>query len=192
MQPLEALLNALDLQVAVGGQVQSSQLSLDSPCPGWTVRDVMNHSIGVTLKFTGFAAGTTDAPHAPPGDLVGRDHRQALRATASAAQKAWVQADMTRTCRLSFGTFSAEATLGINLVDVLAHTWDIAVTTGVGLVCDEGLWTAGLVAAQLVVGPDRDLRQYGPEVLVGATATNKQRFLGFVGRHDPLPPLKTR
>src|ERR1035441_7021523 len=114
--PLEALIDALDLQVGVGGQVQSSQLSLVSPCPGWTVRDVMNHSIAVTQKFTHFAAGATDAPHSPPGDLIGRDHRQALRATARAAQKAWANADTTHA-----GTFSADAILAINLVDVLAH-----------------------------------------------------------------------
>jgi hypothetical protein len=76
VQRLGALVIALELQVNVGGQVQASQLSLASPCPGWTVRDVMNHSIGVTMKFTHFAAGATDAPHAPPDDLIGRDHRQ--------------------------------------------------------------------------------------------------------------------
>jgi hypothetical protein len=43
---MTALIDALDLQPGVGGQVQASQLSLGSPCPGWTVRDVMNHSIG--------------------------------------------------------------------------------------------------------------------------------------------------
>jgi uncharacterized protein (TIGR03086 family) len=185
VQRLEALVDALDMQVGVGGQVQSSQLSLASPCPGWTVRDVMGHSIGVTLTFTEFAAGTTDAPHAPTGDLVGRDHRQALRTAARAAQRAWTGADMGRTCRLSFGTFSADSVLAINLVDVLAHSWDIAVATGVSLDCDESLWTAGLDAADVVIGHDRDTRQYGPQIPVGASATARQRFLGFVGRLDP-------
>ena len=183
--PLEALIDALDLQVGVGGQVQASQLSLVSPCPGWTVRDVMNHSIGVTMKFTHFAAGATDTPHAPPGDLIGRDHRQALRATARAAQKAWTSADLGRSCRLSFGTFSADAILAINLVDVLAHTWDISVATGVKIGCDESLWTAGLDAAHIVIGPDRDEGQYGQEIPVLPPATDRRRFLGFVGRHDP-------
>jgi uncharacterized protein (TIGR03086 family) len=188
VQRLEALVNALDMQVGVGGQVQSSQLSLASSCPGWTVREVINHSIGVTLKFADFAAGTTESPHSPPGDLVGRDHRQALRATARAAERAWTSADMSRPCHLSFGTFSADAVLGINLVDVLAHTWDIAVAAGVSLVCDDSLWTAGLDAAELAIGPDRDDRQYGPEIPVGASSTARQRFLGFVGRQDPHVP----
>jgi hypothetical protein len=41
------------------------------------VRDVMNHSIGVTMKFARFAAGGSDHPRTPRGDLVGRDHRLA-------------------------------------------------------------------------------------------------------------------
>jgi uncharacterized protein (TIGR03086 family) len=99
-----------------------------------------------------------------------------------------MDADMERTCRLSFGTFSADAVLGINLVDVLAHTWDIAVATGVSMVEDDNLWSDGLDAAHLVIGHDRDARQYGPQVPVGATATAKHRFLGFVGRNDPRVP----
>jgi len=42
----------------------------------------MNHSIGVTMKFADFAAGGSDHPRTPPGDLVGRDHRLALRSAA--------------------------------------------------------------------------------------------------------------
>ena len=44
----------------------------------------MNHSIGVTMKFADFAAGGSDHPRTPPGDLVGRDHRLALRSAAGA------------------------------------------------------------------------------------------------------------
>jgi uncharacterized protein (TIGR03086 family) len=172
------------MQIDVVGQVEASQLSLGTPCPGWTVRQVMDHSVGVTLKFADFAAGTMDAPRRPPGELIGIDYRQVLRAAASASQKAWAQADMARSCRLAFGTFSADAAMGINLFDVLAHTWDIAIATGVNVENDDDLWTAGLVAAQLVIGPHRDESQYGPEIPVSALATARRRFLAFVGRCD--------
>jgi len=48
----------------------------------------MNHSIGVTMKFADFAAGGSDHPRTPSGDLVGRDHRLALRSAAAAARAA--------------------------------------------------------------------------------------------------------
>ncbi|HMH35693.1 MAG TPA: maleylpyruvate isomerase family mycothiol-dependent enzyme, partial [Streptosporangiaceae bacterium] len=147
----ETLLAALRIQVRTGRLVRSGQLSLESPRPGWSVRDVMNHSIGVTLKFADFAAGGSDHPRTPPGDLVGRDHRLALRLAAAAAQAAWASADMARPCHLPFGTFPASLAAGINLFDVLAHTWDIAAVTGVALECADDLWQAGLEAARAVI-----------------------------------------
>ena len=181
----ETLLAALRIQVRTGRLVRSGQLPLESPCPGWSVRDVMNHSIGVTLKFAGYAAGGSDHPRTPPGDLVGRDHRLALRSAAGAAREAWASADMARPCHLTFGTFPASVAAGINLFDVLAHTWDIAAATGVTLECADDLWQAGLEAARTVIGPGRDPRQYAPEIPIAAAASPRQRFLAFTGRAEP-------
>ena len=89
---------------------------------------------------------------------------------------------MTRSCHLSFGTFSADLAAGINLFDVLAHTWDIATATGVALECVDDLWDAGLDAARAAIGADRDLQHYGPEIAVGPSASSRERFLGFLGR----------
>jgi uncharacterized protein (TIGR03086 family) len=146
---------------------------------------VVNHSVGVTLKFADFAAGGSDHPRTPPGDLVGRDHRLALRSAAGAARSAWASADMERPCHLPFGTFPAGLAAGINLFDVLAHTWDIAAATGVTLECPDELWQAGLEAARAVIGPGRDPRQYAPEIPVAAAASPRQRFLAFTGRAEP-------
>jgi len=181
----EALIAALDTQARTGRQVRAGQLPLPSPCPGWSVREVMNHCIGVTLKFADFAAGRTDHPRAPAGDLVGPDHGLALRSAADQASAAWAAADMTRHCHLPFGTFPAGLAAGINLFDALAHTWDIATATGVTLRCDDDLWTAGLDAARLVIGPSRDARHYAAEIPVGAGASPRQRFLAFLGRQVP-------
>ena len=147
----------------------------------------MNHSIGVTLKFADFAAGGSDHPRAPAGDLAGRDHRLALRSAAAAARAAWASADMTRACHLPFGTFPADLAVGINLFDVLAHTWDISIATGVTTSCGDDLWNAGHQAARIVIGPGRDERHYAPEIKVGAKASPRQRFLAFLGRAEPPP-----
>ena len=92
MDARKALLDALDLQVEVAGGIPAALLPVASTCPGWSVRDVMNHSIGVTQKFADFAAGRTDEPHAPPQDLVGADHVAALRGVRDAARAAWIAA----------------------------------------------------------------------------------------------------
>ena len=177
-----ALLHALEAQVDVGRRTRADQLSLGTPCEGWTVREVMNHSIGVTLKFANFASGATGHPVAPAGDLVGDDHQTALRACADIARVAWTSADMNRTCELSFGLFPADMAAGINLFDVLAHTWDIATATDVELECDDVVWTLALESAKSVIGAHRDPAHYADEIPVGLEAGPREQFLGLLGR----------
>ncbi|HEY7013858.1 MAG TPA: TIGR03086 family metal-binding protein [Streptosporangiaceae bacterium] len=183
----QVLLAALDVQARTGQQIRPEQLSLSTPCPLWPVREVLNHSIGVTLKFASFAAGHTDRPRAPAGDLVGNDHALALRSATGAARVAWASTDLTRLCYLPFGTFPAGLAAGINLFDVLAHTWDMGTAAGVALHCGDELWAAGLDAACAVLGPGRDQRHYAAAIPAGAAAPPRQRFLAFLGRSEPWP-----
>ncbi len=190
---VDALQSALLAQWAVGREVHAGDLSRHSPCTGWSVHEVVNHSIGVTQKFTQFASGDTDHPQTPPGDLVGDDHAGALGATAEGSRSAWGSADLSRRCFLPFGEFPADVAAGINLVDVLAHTWDVSVATGVPLVIDELLWATAHDAAVILVGADRDLAHYGPAVAVSTDSPARQQFLGFLGRDpswrpDRVPP----
>lgn len=184
VQRVEALLEALEHQVVIGAHLDTALLTVESPCPGWTVREVLNHSIGVTLKFADFASGVSDNPKTPRGDLVGLDHRAALRETADAARSAWSTADMERMCYLSFGTYSSDMAAGVNLFDVLAHTWDIATGVGAELDCADDLWNTGLKAARDLIGGDRDPIHYGLEIPVGPSASPRARFLGYLGRTD--------
>jgi uncharacterized protein (TIGR03086 family) len=177
-----ALIAALELQVRVCGQVEDRQLDVESACAGWSVREVMAHSVGVTLKFADFAGGLTDRPHAPSGDLLGADHRVAVRRAAHWARLAWATADRSRVCHLGFGTFPADLAAGINLFDVLAHTWDVAVATGRRVDGADELWAAGLAAATAVIGPARDLAHYAPELRSGAHDPADLRFLRYLGR----------
>jgi len=90
------------------------------------------HSIAVTLRIARFASGESDRPELPQGDLIGSDPADSLRAAVITAQRAWALTDRTRVCHLSFGDFEAETAAGINLVDVLAHGWDISPLQGDG------------------------------------------------------------
>jgi uncharacterized protein (TIGR03086 family) len=176
------LVGALELQLDVVQLVPADGLDLMSRCDGWTIREVLNHSLGVTRKFADFASGVTDEPHSPPGDLLGQDHRAAMRSTVNQAGAAWRTADMSRTCRLTFGAFPAEAVVGINLFDALAHTWDIAATIRVDLDVHADLWTSALDAARAIVGASRDPEHYAPEIQIRPTAPPMHRFLAFLGR----------
>jgi uncharacterized protein (TIGR03086 family) len=179
---VDALRQALLVQVAVGDQIAVADLQLASPCPGWTVHQVMTHSIGVTRKFSEFAAGRTDTPRTPHGDLLGADHRAALRTAATAARQAWARVDLRRPCRLPFGRCTARQAAGINLFDVLAHTWDMASAVGLTVVCPDELWHAALAAATDTLGPNRDQRHYGPAVPPPPGGPAMVCFLHYLGR----------
>ncbi len=175
-------MGALEAQCAWGGRATVPDLSRASRCPGWSVAEVMNHSIGVTLKFADFATGATDRPRAPTGDLIGGRLDRALRTTADTARSAWAEADRSRCCRLPFGSFPADLAAGINLVDVLGHGWDVGYLGGSEFTCPEEVWTLGLEMARAYLGPARDPRHFGPELDAGASASSRKRFLAYLGR----------
>ena len=179
-----ALAEALEAQVALGGAIEEADLALPSRCQGWRVRNVLNHSIAVTLKFAAFARGVTDSPRTPKGDHLGGDHRSALRNAATAAQAAWRHADLERVCSLPFGSYSASTAAGINLFDVLAHSWDVAAPSGNSLPISDHLWEKGLSAARAVIGANRDLGHFGSPIVVDG-ASPREEFLAFLGRIDP-------
>lgn len=182
MEVVEALTTAVEAQWAVGRLVAPADLSRATKCPGWSVFDVVNHSIGVTLKFAEFASGSTESPRSPTGDLIGSSLDEALGSMVATTRRAWEAAEMTRECHLPFGTFGAEMAAGINLVDVLAHGWDIGSFQGGRFQCGDGVWSVGLEVARELIGQRRDPRHYGHEIPVAATAPAEQRFLGYLGR----------
>ncbi len=182
MEVVEALGLAVESQRRLCEGLTPSDLSRASNCPGWSVLDVMNHSIGVTLKFTEFASGATDRPRTPDGDLIGGRLAPVLRAVADASRQAWSTADMSRVCHLPFATVSSETAAGINLVDVLAHGCDLGEFGGVMFSCPDSVWTTGLTMAERLIGARRDPRHYGPEVAVPDSAPTPRRFLGYLGR----------
>jgi uncharacterized protein (TIGR03086 family) len=182
VEVVDALVTALEAQWALGTRVSAADLSRPTRCPGWSVSDVMSHSIGVTLKFAEFASGTTERPRTPAGDLLGDGLEPALRAAVHSARTSWSRTDMSRECHLAFGTFPAELAAGINLVDVLAHGWDVGAFGDAAFECGDEVWSVGLEMAQRFMGPERDRDHYGAEIMVPGSSPPVQRFLGYLGR----------
>ena len=186
MNEVDGLIEALRVQVQVVKRLAELDLALASACPGWSIGDVLQHSVGVTRKFTDFAAGKTDHPKTPAGDLLSPDHRTALQVTLRAAGEAWRHAHLSRTCHLPFGSYSASEAAGINLFDVLAHTWDVAVVADIAIQCHDELWVAGLRAAEAVLAENRDPSHYGREQLSVNSRTPSGHFLAYLGRGGGL------
>lgn len=106
--------------------VEDSDWAAPTPCPAWSVSQLLNHVVATLTKFSDFAEGQTDAPPTPSGDLLLPDPASAFAAARRRAVKAWTIVDLRRSCRLPFGHFSAAQAAAIAAFDVLLHAWDVA------------------------------------------------------------------
>lgn len=152
---LEASLTDLARVVAI---LRHEDWDRPTPCPAWSVGDVLDHVLEITDKFTRFAAGLTDAPRGRAPHA--RDRRAALEAVITESRAAWSRVDSGRTCHLPFGDFSATAAAGINAADVLVHTWDIARGAGVDYSMPADLVPGALAVIERLAAGDRDHHHY--------------------------------
>ncbi|GAA2811129.1 TIGR03086 family metal-binding protein [Kitasatospora sp. CM 4170] len=118
--------------------VQPEQLVLATPCAGWTLRELLAHTVG---QHRGFAAAARGAgpdlalfAAVPVGnDPAGAFRRSAMELAAAFAEAA---ADGERRLRLPEirpdGAFPLRLAIGFHLLDTLVHTWDAAAALGVG------------------------------------------------------------
>jgi len=82
-------------------------------------------------------------------------------------------------CHLSFGDFEAETAAGINLVDVLAHGWDISPLQGRWFECGNETWS---VAPRVLIGPNSRSAPLWTELVDGPDANSQERILAYLGR----------
>jgi len=160
-------------------------LARTSPCPGWTVLDVVNHLTAVTEKFGRFAAGTRGVIRQLPGDLVGSEPADPFRAQAETAVNAWRAHPeaLEAVCVLPFGSFDGATAAGINLVDAVVHSWDIATGAGVEPAMSEDLAGVALRIVDLLVTDEaRHGGHYAAAIVPPLGVPGSARLLAATGR----------
>jgi uncharacterized protein (TIGR03086 family) len=161
-------------------EVPPDSWNVDSPCTGWTARDVVGHLVDWVPGFFGdhgVAFGAVPSVDTDPvGAWIAVD--EALSAAlADPAQAA-------RTIESPLGSHSLAETVDMIVVgDVLIHTWDLARATGL----DESLDADQVQRMLESMGsiPDEVLRSggmFGPRVDVADDADDQTKLLAFVGR----------
>jgi uncharacterized protein (TIGR03086 family) len=181
---------ALDhVGTTVVNRLRPSDLGRPTPCPGWDVRQLLNHVIATTTKFSAFARLETDTPHGPPGDLVGAAFQPAYWEAARASTAAWALPGPGRpVCHLPFGDFPAAVAADINLFDVLVHGWDLATAVELDYPAPTTLVVRALAVAERLVSPAAVAAgQYGHPGAEGVAATPMGRLLELTGRRPPHP-----
>lgn len=161
-------------------QVPSDDWNDDSPCEGWTARDVVGHLVEWIPGFFGAQGVVFGA--VPSVDVDPVAAWVAVDEALSAALGDSAQA--SRTVESPLGSQSLAETVDMIVVgDVFIHTWDLARATGL----DESLDADQVQRMLDSMGsmPDDVLRSggmFGPRVDVADDADDQTKLLAFVGR----------
>lgn len=104
-----------------------------TPCPGWTVRDVLNHLTAEHLWAPHLLRGESleQVGARYDGDVLGEDPSGAWRRAATASVLAWAEADPGGTVQTSRGPIPTREYAAQLLVDLTVHAWDLARGAGV-------------------------------------------------------------
>jgi uncharacterized protein (TIGR03086 family) len=159
--------------------VPSDRWAAQSPCEGWTARDVVGHVVssqGLILGLVGRSLG--DIPSADDDPLA-----------AWTAARAVVQRELEDPARAtaefegSMGKMSFEGAVDRFLcVDLVVHGWDLARAVGL----DDHIDPKDVARVRQVAASFGDMMRspqaFGPEVEAPAGADEQGRLLAFLGR----------
>jgi uncharacterized protein (TIGR03086 family) len=174
---------AAGLEAIIAG-TSSDQWTAPTPCPEWTVRDLVAHVVSGNVKYTGIARGDDWRPGGPDIDLGG-DPVVTYRRTVDAMLDAWREPGaLEREIELPRGRRGrSEVALWIHLAETLVHGWDLAKATGQEPVFDPDAVEASLADCQSRVPPQRaEGSPFRDPTSVGEDATPLERLVAYLGR----------
>ncbi|MGH7919736.1 MAG: TIGR03086 family metal-binding protein [Candidatus Dormibacteraceae bacterium] len=139
-EPVRQLARALGATIGIVDAVRAEQWSAPTPCPDWSVRDVVEHLIRRHLQFANIVSGRPGRYHmqspprsrsagavVPPDDGLPAEHAASAFRLVQAFELPHV---LEHTVKVPIGQVPGIIALHIRLVEALAHGWDIAVATG--------------------------------------------------------------
>jgi uncharacterized protein (TIGR03086 family) len=186
-------LRGITLFCGVVSRARPTDLRRPTPCEGWAVRDLLAHQLGQDRAFTAALAGGADDVMAwapvPVGDDVPAPLLAALDEQHVALGRYGDPTDRTIWMPeiLPSVPLPALRALGAHLIDLVVHSWDLAVSIGVPLDVPPGLVDQCLRMSRAI--PDTDEtrgpgRAFAPGLDASAGAAPFDEVLMLLGR-DP-------
>jgi uncharacterized protein (TIGR03086 family) len=172
--------------------VTDDQLEGPTPCPDYSLGDLLDHVGGLALAFTSAAAKDAGSAGAqgPSGDAsrLGADWRTRIPEHLAALAAAWRDPEAwTGMTRAGGVDLPGEVAGLVALDELVVHGWDVARASGQPFDCDPASLDAVHGFVDQFSGPGQeDSRQglFGPVVDVPAGAPQLDRVIGLTGR-DP-------
>jgi uncharacterized protein (TIGR03086 family) len=176
------VVDALDQTFAHTGRVIAgvtpAQYDDPTPCTEWTVRELLEHVIGVVAGLGAAAAGNAPAPFE-----LGADPAAQFGDAASAAIDAWRRPGVLESVvDGGAGSMPGQVYASINLLDTATHTWDLATATGQPSELPEPVAVAALEASRMIVTDQLRPGRFAAEQPAPADASPTQQLVAFLGR----------
>jgi uncharacterized protein (TIGR03086 family) len=189
---------ARELKKLLNG-VSDDQLTAPTPCEKFTVGDLLDHVVGLTIAFRHAAMKSTGpgADGGRPGEVsaanLDQDWRDKLPSQLDELVAAWRDPAAWEGITEAGGvTLPAEVMASVAIDELVLHSWDLACATGQPYDCDPDSAQVCFGFTSAMSAPEQEAgRQglFGPVVAVPEDAPLFHRALGFSGR-DPswVPP----
>jgi uncharacterized protein (TIGR03086 family) len=173
-------------------KVDDAQLGAPTPCPEYTVGDLLDHIGGVALAFTS-AARKEHGPNASPPPLgerahLGNDWRTRIPQDLAVLGDAWAEPDawegMTKIAGMEMPSRMV-GTVGLN--EVVAHGWDLARASSQSFQPDDNSIEGCLEFLVPMSQPGAENNRapaFGPVVAVTDDNSALDRLVALTGR-DP-------
>jgi len=180
---------ALDDADRLVGRVTPADLARPTPCAGWDLADLLAHMIG---QHHGFAAAVRDG-NAPAAAYAVRPWTPAGWAeSVRTLREAFAAADPGRAVvlvEIAPAALPLRRVVGAQLLDTVAHTWDVARALGREHVpAAELVAVVAAVAAAVPDGEHRDRPGGAFARPVPAQGTDWDQALARLGRGSGRPP----
>ncbi|MEJ7832061.1 MAG: TIGR03086 family metal-binding protein [Nocardioides sp.] len=166
--------------------IGDDQVSAATPCPDYTVADLVEHVVGLTAEFTA-SASKTPGPGARADADASRlpdDWRESMPARLDDLAIAWADPaaydGMTHAGPIDLPASEA-AKVALN--EVVVHAWDLAVATGQEYDADPAAVAVCIDFVESFDAPaNDDGGLFGPPVSVPDDAPALDRLVGLTGR----------
>lgn len=163
--------------------ITPADLSLDTPCDGWTVADLMAHMIGQNSGFatavrTGDAELTDFAPTAP----YTRTWHESVELLHAAFDDA-PDDKPVRLVELNDAPLNVDLALTVQIVDTAIHAWDLAGALGRDYQPNRDIVAAVLATAEQIPDDESRLAEhaaFGPAI--PSDSDGWDRALALLGR----------
>lgn len=154
-----------------------------TPCPDWTVWDLLTHLVAGNVKYTEIGRGK-EWDRGVPDVALDDDPGSLYRRTLEAMLEAWDQPGaLDRETALPVGRGRAEGALYVHLGETLVHGWDLARATGQSPPWDADVVEASLAQFRTWLPPQRRPgAPFSDAAAVSADAAAIDRLAAYLGR----------